>query len=116
MDILTSHPLYEMCRIAAIIFSLGVTFPLPPENAPLSILAKLLWIELRRFDDDMIWSCSVAIRILCWALTLGGVATEGTRDRQWFVSKIKAISSRHALFTWDAVKCVLGSIVWLDCA
>jgi hypothetical protein len=116
MDFLTSHPLYETCRISAVIFSLGVTFPLPPENAPLSILAKLLRVELCRFEDDMIWSCPVAIRVLCWALTLGGMAAEGARDREWFVSKLKAISPRHALSGWVAVKSVLKSVVWLDCA
>jgi hypothetical protein len=41
-DLFQGRDVYESCRIAAIIFSLLIIFPLPPVDAPLQHLAQAL--------------------------------------------------------------------------
>jgi hypothetical protein len=113
---LQSHPIYEACRISAMIFGVGVTFPLPPETAPLSTLAKLLQIELQQHDQNIAWSSLAAVRVLFWAFTLGGIAATGTHNREWFVAELKQLALLHRLNTWDDLKPILKTVLWLDCA
>ncbi len=40
----STYPLYEACRLALIIFGIGVAFPLPPQSAPLVTLGRMLKI------------------------------------------------------------------------
>jgi hypothetical protein len=116
-NFLQSHPIYEACRLSVMIFGVGVTFPLPAKTTPLSTLARLLQIELQQYDQNIAWiSSPVAVRVLFWVFTLGGIAATGTFNRKWFVSKLKKLALLHGLTTWDDLRPNLKSVLWLDCA
>lgn len=115
-DFRKSHPVYETCRLAALVFSVSAVFPLPAQTAPLSTLVSLLHVELQdsslksdqRFPD--------VVRVLIWALILGGIAATGLPNRAWFVAALAQVSANHGLSEWQDLKLVLDRMLWLDSA
>ena len=71
-DFRKSHPVYEICRLAGLIFGVGVIFPLPAQTAPLPTLVKLLQAELQESNFESDWWFPDAVGVLIWVLTLGG--------------------------------------------
>jgi hypothetical protein len=115
-DFRTSHPVYEICRLAGLIFGVGVIFPLPAQTAPLPTLVKLLQAELQepRLESD--WWFPDAVGVLIWVLTLGGIAATGLPNRIWFVATLGRVTARSGLARWRDLKPVLDQILWLDSA
>jgi hypothetical protein len=118
-DFHTSHPVYEICRLAGLIFGVGVIFPLPAQTAPLPTLVKLLQAELQeqesRLESD--WWFPDAVGVLIWVLTLGGIAATGLPNRTWFVAALGRVTACCGLSSrWRDLKPVLDGILWLDCA
>ncbi|KAJ5612034.1 hypothetical protein N7510_005228 [Penicillium lagena] len=73
---------YEIARLAGLILGVGVIFPLPAETSPFSSLIKLLQIELqRRSIFKSSWCTPDVVRVLIWALMLGGIAAKGYPER-----------------------------------
>ncbi|PTU23336.1 hypothetical protein P175DRAFT_0454989 [Aspergillus ochraceoroseus IBT 24754] len=112
--IIPFYPMYESCRLALIIFGVGITFPLPPETAPLEKLSKMLQIELESCDYSSLSGTPGATEIRCWCLVLGGIASTETNSRKWFVQQLRRIATAQGLSTWDEVKVVLESTVWVE--
>ncbi|KAJ6022200.1 hypothetical protein N7540_007704 [Penicillium herquei] len=81
--------LSEICRIAAIIYSIGVTFPLSGVGAPFPKLVQLLQSELENSEilesDPQV---STTNQVLLWVLTMGGIASIERSER-------KCISGSH---------------------
>ncbi|KAJ5391514.1 hypothetical protein N7509_007004 [Penicillium cosmopolitanum] len=67
----STYPLYEACRLALIIFGVGVTFPLPPQSAPLATLGRMLKIELQAYYEEAKEVPPSARSLYVWILTLG---------------------------------------------
>jgi hypothetical protein len=111
-----THPLYEISRIAALIFGVGVTFPLPFQNAPMPILVRSLQSELREYARTVTLSSWAALHVLLWAITLSGIAATGTADRVWYIDKLTELANANELRTWGDLKMILKSILWLDTA
>lgn len=111
-----SHPAYESFRISAIIFGVGVIFPLPPVSAPLARLTRLLQHELERHMPIWeLWSPD-ALGILIWVLILGGSAATGMPERTWYVAKLGGVISQCGLVRWHHAKQLVKQVIWLDCA
>ncbi|KAL3465415.1 hypothetical protein BJX64DRAFT_285359 [Aspergillus heterothallicus] len=104
---------YESCRLALIIFGVGVIFPLPPQSAPLVELARLLERQLRFGDNrNSMGLCFLSsdnaglAKIRLWFLVMGGIAAFGTREREWFVGELarsclENCSNGEDLLTWN---------------
>lgn len=110
-----NYPAYEPCRLAALIFSLGVTFPMPSWAAPFPHLAQALQQALIEVEtSDMVLAGS---DILLWILVLGGIAaSEQASVRAWFVTTLRNFSIRRGLDGWEQAKTILTEILWLASA
>jgi hypothetical protein len=117
-DFRKSHPVYEICRLAVLIFGVGVIFifPLPARTAPLPTLVRLLQAELQESSFESDWWFPDAVEVLIWVLTLGGIAATGLPNRTWFVAALGRVSACSGLSRWRDLKPVLDGILWLDCA
>jgi hypothetical protein len=115
-DFRKSHPVYEICRLAVLIFGVGVIFPLPAQTAPLPTLVKLLQAELQESSLESDWWFPDAVEVLIWVLTLGGIAATGLPNRTWFVTALGRVTAYSGLSRWRDLKPVLDRILWLDSA
>lgn len=112
-----SFPVYEICRLAGLILGVGVIFPLPVETSPFSTLIKLLQAELqRRSIFKSSWDTPDVVKVLIWALMLGGIAAKGYPERPWFVDILRKVVVHSGLCRWQDLKQVLELMVWLDIA
>lgn len=115
-DFRKSHPVYEICRLAGLIFGVGVIFPLPVQTTPLPTLVKHLQAELQEPSLESAWWFPDAVEILIWVLTLGGIAATGLPNRIWFVATLGRVSACSGLSNWRDLKLILDRMLWLDSA
>ncbi|KAJ5698104.1 hypothetical protein N7462_000109 [Penicillium macrosclerotiorum] len=116
-----SHPsheaIYEACRIAMLIFSVGVVFPIPANNTPLPRLAQQLQSVLCQPNASVLWSSSSTRVVLIWILSLGGIAAfENATERTFFVTALRDTTRRSGLSSWEDVKRALSMMLWFDLA
>ncbi|GFF36945.1 hypothetical protein IFM58399_04723 [Aspergillus lentulus] len=115
------HPhhqtIYEACRLAALIYAVGVTFPLPSQCSPLPRLATLLQETLQQTAAATpLWTHPQAQVALLWALTLGGIAAENRPERAWFVQTLAQAAANNRIYSWPELKSVLEFMLWYDTA
>ncbi|KAL2812642.1 hypothetical protein BJX63DRAFT_241233 [Aspergillus granulosus] len=110
-------PVYEACRLALMIFGVGVTFPLPPGVALFSKLASTMRVELQAaLEQRSVLENTRSIQACCWCLVLGGIVAEPHEEKQWFVQELRRTLAVLKISTWDQLKRVLRSFLWLDSA
>ncbi|PKY00527.1 hypothetical protein P168DRAFT_275828 [Aspergillus campestris IBT 28561] len=106
--------LYETCRMTALIYSAGVVFPMPAQSNPMCQLAASVRNLLVAAPGPEIWSHPQARVILMWALTLGGIATQGRPERPWYVSMLRQTTADNHIDTWEALRKILLLMLWHD--
>jgi hypothetical protein len=113
-----SSPVYEACRISALIYSVGVLFPIPAVGSPIQRLAILLQQELAGKDlFEEYASKGNEYSLLIWILAMGSIAASNIpAERAWFVQKLAEVNRQAAISSWTQFKSLLTSILWLDCA
>lgn len=131
--------LYGPTRLAAQIYALLVTFPLPANTAPFAALASRLQTLLSALQITN--RSRAELDLVLWMLAMGGVAAVGERAlRAWFVVTIGAfermigakrsdasrersgaswerrgeVEEARGFREWSAVRCVLEKFLWLD--
>jgi hypothetical protein len=104
---------YEVCRIAALIFSMGVIFPLQKLCTAYNPLVKQLKLELQELMDTMDIYQPEVLDLVIWATTLGAIAAKKTPERSWFVYVLKHLTEYSGLSRWDDLKERLERILWL---
>ncbi|EAW10954.1 uncharacterized protein ACLA_065880 [Aspergillus clavatus NRRL 1] len=109
-------PIYEACRLAALTYSVGVTFPLPSQSTPLARLGRLIQEVLHTPDAASIWSHPHAQLALLWVLTLGGIAATNQPERDWFVRTLGQAAAHAQVYAWSDLKRVLEFMLWYDVA
>lgn len=125
------HPhkiVYEATRLAALIYSVGVIFPLPAGSSPLSTLARLVQSILQLPSSPSspslsfsastcIWASSpAASTLLFWILVLGGIAAERRPERPWFVTALGHTARRASIVSWEELRRKLEEVLWFDVA
>lgn len=112
------RPIYEPTRLAMLIYSLTVVFPLPPQTAPLAVLTGQLRAALHTTDLRSSWSSSQqSRRLLLWILFVGGVAARDMPvQRSWFVGVLRRLTAKDNQVQKfeDLKKSVLNRLLWLD--
>ncbi|OCT44561.1 hypothetical protein CLCR_05640 [Cladophialophora carrionii] len=112
------RPIYEPTRLAMLIYSLTVIFPLPHQAAPIALLVERLRSALRGTDMRTSWSSSHQVRrLLVWILFIGGIAARDMPDdRSWFVALLRRLTTTgNRLNKYEHLKReVLNRILWLD--
>ncbi|KAJ5082673.1 hypothetical protein N7532_011716 [Penicillium argentinense] len=108
------YPLYEASRLALIIFGVGVSFPLPPQSAPLVTLARMLKLELQSYHRSVQEIPISAVSLYTWILMLGCIAATGSAERKWYINSMGAHVVFYGPITWYEFKIELKSILWLE--
>lgn len=108
--------IYEACRLAGCIYGAGVVFPLPPQSTPLAKLSGLLRGVLEVPDCLAVWEHPQARVTLFWVLTLGGIAAEGTGDREWYVSILTKVARYSHITCWADLRAIVVLLPWYDAA
>ncbi|KAL3487438.1 hypothetical protein BJX62DRAFT_191684 [Aspergillus germanicus] len=109
-------PMYESCRLALMIIGIGVIFPLPAETAPLVEAARMLQIALQAYTygTSSSMTTSEVLRVYCWCVVLGGIASTGYPERAWFVQELSDVAATILVSSWSELLSVLKSILWFD--
>ncbi|KAF3384428.1 hypothetical protein F1880_001817 [Penicillium rolfsii] len=108
---------YEACRLAMLIFAVGVVFPIPANNTPLPDLAQKLKAVLKRPEAAEMYTSRNHCVFIMWILTLGGIAAWDTpAERAFFGSTLIEITRRTGLTAWADVKRGLDLMLWYDIA
>lgn len=107
---------YEACRLAALIFGVGVIFPIPAQNSPLDSLARQLQSALLQPTASTLWLSPHTRIPLLWILTLGGIAARDTTVRSFFASALGHSARRSGLSSWSHLKQRLEIMLWFDLA
>jgi len=111
---ISSVCLYESIRFAAIIYSVAVTFPLPPLSGIFRKLASSLRKILENSKLDPCWQ--VWPKALLWTLILGGISAFETTDRVWYVQNLATLSRVLNLTEWEDAAEEVGNYLWLGSA
>ncbi|PYI04729.1 hypothetical protein BO78DRAFT_431060 [Aspergillus sclerotiicarbonarius CBS 121057] len=108
---------YEVCRVSAIIYSIGVIFPLPAATAPFSALVQTLRTNLGDVPLEGSWLSSPEETVLLlWVVTMGGIAATGMPEREWFVGMLQETALQAGLGEWRTLRQSLKTILWLHSA
>ncbi|KAJ0421586.1 hypothetical protein BJY00DRAFT_107022 [Aspergillus carlsbadensis] len=114
-------PMYEPCRLALMVLGVGVVFPLPAETTPLVDAARMLQIALQAYKystSSLVSPSTVArlevLRVYCWCVVLGGIASTGSHERVWFVHELRRVAAAMSVSSWSELHVVLRSILWFD--
>ncbi len=102
-----SKPLREVCRLAILLFSSVVVYPLQNRKPMLFYLdnmTKLLKSE-QHMDENF----------RLWLLVLGGMAADQAPLQSWYVSKLRSLVSTQPK-SWSRVRELLRGFLWLDSA
>jgi hypothetical protein len=106
------HKTYESTRLAAIMYSLLVLFPLPAATAPFTRLAQMLKTAL--VDSELKTSWRRAPKLLLWILVVGGVGSMNTPDRSWYVAALCWLTAAVGIKRWEDLREVVMPILWLE--
>lgn len=113
----SDNAISEICRIAAIIYSIGVTFPLAGVGAPFTKLVRMLQAEIQNSGIPENESFLQATdHLLLWALTVGGIAAAGMPERTWYTTALANMMNQRQVTSWKDLKVSLKAILWLDSA
>lgn len=94
----------ECYRLAALIYSLLVTFPLPYSVAPFGYLVRQLKIALSEWDGDD--------HSLIWVLTMGGIGATGLGERIWFMKELQDAAVRIGVRSWPKLREIIKTGLW----
>jgi hypothetical protein len=100
----------ECYRLAATIYSLLVTYPLPYIVAPFGRLVGLLKAELVAGWDDEDGDNNM----LVWVLAMGAIGAIGLEEREWFVRRFGEVTQRMGIDSWVEARKVLKRGLWFD--
>ena len=101
--------IYECCRLTALIYGVGVVFPVPNSHSVLQELVRRLMVAIGVLD---IRSFGVELGgVLLWMLVLGGIAALDIPERHWFASQLAWVVGRLGIDDWGCVEDILGSFL-----
>ena len=114
--------LRNMCRLAGLIYSDVVLFPLPVTTGARPRLAGELRLAMDEFDklgahspvvDNEGHATGDDHLLVMWTLVLGGLASLDTPDKQYFVQKLREYVERVPYVSeWRAFSELMDSYLW----
>jgi hypothetical protein len=102
--------LYNLCRLAAVIYSLIIVFPLPVQTAPFAQLA--LQIKEKMSNKTVRARWNEAPQLMLWITLMAAIASIGLNERSWFVSTLDRLVSRLGISSWNELKGLLQDFLW----
>ncbi|KLJ10721.1 hypothetical protein EMPG_13915 [Blastomyces silverae] len=118
--------IYEPIRLAAMIYSMLVVFPLPAANRPFARLSRMMKAALIAAEienitptptnpriTDHCWGS--ATEMLLWVIVLGTMAARNTPSEDWFVERSRDVMSVVGVGSWEQLKGAMEKVMWMDC-
>lgn len=103
--------IYEkLCRLAALIFSDMVIFPIPPAQGLKSRLAKMLQSTLERVDQEP--ATSIHSRLLVWITMMGAIASASTAYHCWYLQRLHSQLLQLKLTSWRDLRELCAKHLW----
>lgn len=101
---------YESARLAVIIYSFLVIFPIPPVAGPFETLTRLL----RRESEQHILKHArrARLHIQLWILMMGAIASIGLPCRPWFLSELAVYMKMAKIDSWQDLQAILQTFLW----
>ncbi|EXJ79616.1 hypothetical protein A1O3_07895 [Capronia epimyces CBS 606.96] len=101
---------HHASRLATLIFSDMVIFPLPAAQGVKMRLAPMLQRTLEACDRLGCWSLHAPV--LLWALTLGAIAASFQEGRTWYVSQLELHLSLFHVKQWSTLESICSTFLW----
>jgi hypothetical protein len=106
----TPREVYEAVRLAAILYSTAVIFPLPSDSGWHMRLADkirhlLTSTECKDHGDDQ-------LSLLAWAMAVGSIASHGCALFDWYVERLRRLLAQLEIWTWQQTEALLVQILW----
>lgn len=99
----------EICRLAALIFSHGVIFPLARMH-PLRILVRQLVAEMERHVE---WDDNPS-EFLLWVTVVGGIAAAGSLREGFYLRALKRLATDLHVVGYGDLRDIMHNYLWLD--
>ncbi|KIW34175.1 uncharacterized protein PV07_00970 [Cladophialophora immunda] len=116
--------LWNLCRVAGLIYSDLVLFPLPPTTGARPRMAGELRVAMENFEVfqaeetahlDQSTKTEDYTCLVMWALMLGGLAALNTPHKRYFVQKMQEYVVRWPYATdWTAYTSLMATYLWWD--
>lgn len=107
--------IYEIVRLALLIFNNLVIYPLPPHTGLDTRLSRILRDEIHAAMINEPDLKDQHAELLLWALVLGGISDYHGLQRSWYVEEARDILSRMPhLRRWINMEKTLTSFLWSD--
>ncbi|EXJ64630.1 hypothetical protein A1O7_00967 [Cladophialophora yegresii CBS 114405] len=105
-------PQYESCRLACIVYSFLVVFPVPPVVGPFETLVERLKRALQ-VTDWTVFNGS-RLRLHLWILIMGSIASIGLPDRPWFLLRVMEVLGEVGIRiqNWKDLKALMKTFLW----
>jgi hypothetical protein len=105
----------ELCvhhavRLATLIFSDIVIFPLPPTQGVKPRLALMLRQTLEACHLLRCWE--LHNQVLLWALTVGAIAANYTAQRSWYLDQLLQETSLMQIENWFVLESICSRFLW----
>jgi len=103
---------YEACRLAALTYSVMVTFPLPRsryarDRALTALREALGGIDPTCQDPD-------AARLYLWCLTVASIGALDPEQRDWFMWQTNRLAVALHVQLWEDAEDIFFTFVWLE--
>ena len=109
------HAMYECCRLAAILYSLAVVFPMPLGQPIRAQLTMRMATIMQQLPLHVVYDAAPAG--VLWMLVMGGMSAFGVDDvRARFVHMTAQLCLKDGRGprTWEEVRNVMDLMLWLD--
>jgi hypothetical protein len=103
---------YEACRLAAIMYCIHVTFPIPRTMYPRRLLLPQMEEAIAKIR---LATANRALgELVLWCVVVGGIAASSQPERPVFAIQLFNVSTFLRLAQWSDAKVVLQKFPWVD--
>jgi len=102
--------LYSLCKLAMLVYSMIIVFPLPAVGAPFPQLATQIKQQLLHPNIHTRWK--EAAEFFFWVTAMGAIASIGTKERHWFIASLDRLTHRLKIYDWLHMREHLSVFLW----
>ncbi|OAP65548.1 hypothetical protein AYL99_01520 [Fonsecaea erecta] len=103
--------LYEICRIAGLIFCDVVILPLPYSSGVKTRLSRRLRTVLESPSLRVFWESAIYGELLTWVVLMGTIAATFTKARGWYLQQLRGLVD-HQQLDWNGFKELMKTFLW----
>jgi hypothetical protein len=100
------------CRLAAIVFTTGLLFPVPRSTGVPQTLVTEIKKCLEQISFDFLGSEGVRLFFI-WVMVIGGISAERLPERPWFEKSLTDLLASGGVREWVEVEKIVESFLWM---